>query len=94
MDPAFTPLINLGVGGAIAAVLIGLHREALRAFREDMKATRESHERTITNLLQSDQEQRELTRQAFAAALEAISERHAENVNRLDQILEHVRRGG
>ena len=45
MDPLITSLINAGGLGLLAAILLLLRRESLKAFREELAAEREQSQR-------------------------------------------------
>lgn len=44
MDPIVTALVNLGGGFTLAGVILLLHREALKAFREEMVSERKRND--------------------------------------------------
>jgi hypothetical protein len=46
-----TALSNLGGAGVLAGAIFFLHLQALQAFRSEMKAERDSHDRHIGRLL-------------------------------------------
>ena len=50
MDPAISALVNLGGGFALAGVILLLHREALKAFREEMATERARNDANLTRL--------------------------------------------
>ena len=76
MDPLLSGLVNLGGGFVLAAVILLLHREALKSFREELCKEREVFRQAI----QSVETERDVS-----------DRRHQENLARLDLILEHVR---
>lgn len=41
MDPLISSLVNLGGGFVLAAAILMLHREAIKAFREEMSMERQ-----------------------------------------------------
>ena len=43
MDPLWTALANLGAPAIMAGMLFVLHREAIKAFRDEMSKEREYH---------------------------------------------------
>lgn len=77
MDVLLTTLANLGGGFTLAAVILLLHRESLRAFREELAKERNMFARALDDI---------------EAHRETDSERHQEVAARLDLILEHTRR--
>lgn len=77
MDPLLTTLANLGGGFALAAVILLLHRESLRTFREELGKERQVFREALV-LIQSDRE--------------SGTARHQEISSRLDVILEYMRR--
>lgn len=44
MDPVVAALVNLGGGFTLAGVILFLHREALKAFREEMASERKRND--------------------------------------------------
>lgn len=99
MDPVTHALVQFGGIGVLAAAILLLHRESLKSFREELSKDRLAHTNEMAKLIDTDSTQRELTRAAFTQALDrqvqmllVQKERHEENVIRLNQILEHVRR--
>lgn len=48
MDPFTAALVNLGGGFALAAAVLMLHREALKAFREEMATERARNDANLT----------------------------------------------
>jgi len=51
MDPLLEALLNFGGMGLLAAAILWLHREALKAFREEMAAERTSCDRRHVELV-------------------------------------------
>lgn len=51
MDPLVLTLANMGGVGALAAVLLLLHREAIKIFREEMTAERAANARIWNAIL-------------------------------------------
>lgn len=50
MDPVTAALVNLGGGFTLAAVILLLHRDALKAFREEMATERARNDTNLTRL--------------------------------------------
>jgi len=84
VDAILTGLANLGGMGLFAAALFFLHRDALKAFREELKEERKMWSET----LERDRAER------FASMTILRQERqsyHSELIERLDRIEQEVR---
>ncbi len=84
MDPVITGLSNLGGMGLFAAALFLLHRDALKAFREELKEER----RMWTEALVQDRAERNTT---ITFMRQERLTHHYEVIERLQRIEQEVK---
>lgn len=77
MEAAYEVLLNLGGGFAMAVVILILHRESIRSFKDEMQEERETFRQALDKCHETHQD---------------VVLQHKENSVKLEQILEHVRR--
>lgn len=89
MDPLLTGLMNFGAMGALAAILLMLHREALKTFKEELNVERkrcdehraraDAHHEAVMQKLSEESEQIVVTvqKEADAAKGEITATKHA-----------------
>lgn len=84
MDPLISGMANLGGMGLFAAALFLLHRDALKAFREELKEER----RLCTEALIQDRAER---LSAMSSLRQERQEYHIEVIERLERIEQEVK---